>query len=79
MREKDKIGMLKLEIQNFGKFFEILAGVRTINPGHLFRCALRDYLAAKIAAFWPQIDDMIRAFDNVQIMFNDENRVSEVN
>ena len=55
---------------------EILTGVAARAPGNSFRRALRDNLAAGVAAFRPQINDPIRRFDHLEIVLNHQERVA---
>jgi hypothetical protein len=50
------------------------AGVGLIVAGHLFGRASGDDFAALIAAFWAEIDEPIGGLDDVEIVFNDEER-----
>ena len=47
-------------------------------PRHLFGGAARDDLAAGVAPFRPQIDDVVRRLDHVQVVLDDDDRVPRV-
>src|SRR5262249_21180165 len=49
---------------------QCLASVRSPDPGYFFRCALSHDPAAFLAALRPQVDDPVRALNNVQVMFD---------
>ena len=51
-------------------------GLRARRDG--LRCANRNDLAAAAPAFRPQVDDVIRGFDNVQVVFDNQHRVTGV-
>ena len=53
-----------------------MTGVAARAPGDGFRRALRDNLAAGVAAFRPQINDPIRRFDHLEIVLNHQERVA---
>ena len=45
--------------------------------GHnLFRGAVSDDMTAARASLWPQIDQVVRVFENVEIMLDHENRIA---
>ena len=50
--------------------------LRTRRDG--FRRPHRDDLAAATPAFWSQVDDVIRGLDDVQVVFDDQHRVTGV-
>ena len=41
-----------------------------------FRSSLSDYLPSLFPSFWTQIDNMIGAFDHIQVMLDDQNRIT---
>src|SRR5690349_7332341 len=57
-------------------FFEITAGVTGGRSGNLLGRALRDDLSAMLAALGTQIDEPVGGFDDVQIVFDDQQRVA---
>ena len=59
-------------------FFEILTGIGLLTGRHLLRRTGDDYGAAPVSAVRPQIDDIIRRFYNVQIVFDDHHRIPRV-
>jgi hypothetical protein len=63
------------ETQNSG---ERLPGVRLLDPSNLLRGALRDDAATSLAAFGPQINEPVSLFDDVQIVFDDQDGVAQV-
>ena len=56
---------------------EHMAGVRAARSGDFFGSAGGDDATAMFAAFWPQIDDVVGGFDDVEIMFDNEYGVSQ--
>ena len=57
---------------------QINAGVRALDRGDFCRRAHRDDLAAFVAAFGAEIDDVVGAFDDFQIVLDDDDRVALV-
>lgn len=55
-----------------------MAGVAGRARGDLFRRALRDDVTAFIAGFRAEINDPIGAFDDIQIVLDDDDRVPGV-
>jgi len=53
---------------------KVAAGMRLRIARHLFRRAGSDDFAALIAAFRTKIDQPVRRFDDVKIVFNDQQR-----
>ena len=68
-------GPSRLPLQNL---FEELAGVGGFHFRDLLRRALRDDGAALVAAFRPEVDDVIGHFNDIEIVLDDENRVALV-
>src|SRR2546421_2590798 len=58
---------------------EGLAGVGLFGASDEFGRALGDDAAAAFAAFGAEIDDPVGLFDDVEVVFDDENGVAEVN
>ncbi len=58
--------------------FQKLAGVGGFDFCDLFGSALRDDGAAHVAAFRTEIDDVVGHFDDVEIVFDHENRIALV-
>ena len=58
--------------------FEELPGVARRVFGDLFRRAAGDDFPAAAAAFRPQIDDPVRRFDDVKVVFDDDDGVAAV-
>ncbi len=54
-----------------------LPGVRLLRARHQFRRPLRHDASAAFAAFRPQIDNPIGLLDDVQMMFDDQNRIAQ--
>ena len=52
-------------------FFEIFAGVRCLNCGNLLGCSGGNDRSAAVSPFGTEVDDVVGALDNVQIVFND--------
>jgi hypothetical protein len=52
------------------------AGVGALYPGDLLRRARGDDPAAARSPFRPQVDDVIGAFDDVQVVLDDDDGVS---
>ena len=46
---------------------------------HLFGGSRREYLSALPATFWPHVDDMVGQFDDIQIVFDDDDGIASVN
>jgi len=55
---------------------EIMPGVACRDLGDLLRRAFGDNLAALHAAFGTHVDDPVRRFDDVEIMFDDHHAVA---
>ena len=62
----------------FQNIFEELSCVGGFYFRNLFGRALRDDGAALIAAFRAEIDDVVGHFDDIEIVFDDENGVALV-
>ena len=62
----------------FQKWFQILAGKAARHLCHLFRRALGHDFTACTAALGAQIDNMIGALDQIQIVLNDNDRVARI-
>src|SRR4051812_36541644 len=60
-------------VQNRAK---VLSGVACLAFDNFFRRTLRDDLPSPIAAFRAQINHPVSRFDDIQIVFNDEQGVS---
>ena len=54
---------------------QVAAGVRRLDLRDLLRRADRDDLAAGLAAFGPEIDDVVGGLDDVEVVLDDEQRV----
>jgi len=59
-------------------FSQILASVGFFDPGHFFGCAGRHQLAAFVTAFRAEVNHPVRVFDDVQVVFNNDNRIAFV-
>ena len=46
--------------------------------GHLVRCAAYHELSALFSPFRAHVDDPVRAFDNFEIMFDDDEGISAI-
>src|SRR5512138_2990790 len=55
---------------------ERLTRIRLFYLRNLLRCAGRDYLPARVAAFRTQIDQVICGLDHVEVVFDDDQRVA---
>ena len=55
-----------------------LSGVGGLAGGDLFRRAAGDDFAAAGAAFWAEVDDMIGAFDDVEVVLDDDHALAIV-
>ena len=55
---------------------EVVAGIAPLDLGNLFRRAGRDHLPAAIAAFWSNVDDMVRGLDDIEVVFNDDHSIA---
>src|SRR5437868_13029912 len=55
---------------------EEAAGVRVFGADDLFGCAGGDNLTAAVAAFGAEIDDVVGGFDDVQVVFDDDERAA---
>ena len=58
--------------------FEIHAGIAGVAIRHFFRRAGGDNGAALVAAFRTKIDDVVRGFNDVQVVFDDDQTVSGI-
>src|SRR6266487_5469325 len=56
-----------------------VARVRLFVLGDLFGRSLGDELTARIAAFWPQVNNPVGPLDDVEVMLDDYNGVACVN
>ena len=59
--------------------FQKLAGKRLLTRGNFFRGALCDNLTAAGTSFGAKVNDVVGAFDNVEIVLNNDHRVSGIN
>src|SRR5690606_22573350 len=57
-------------------FLEVMAGMRTGAGNHVLRRALRHDLAAGVAAFGPEVDDPIGGLDDLEIVFDHDDRIA---
>jgi len=55
---------------------ESLAGVRGVILRDLLRRARGDDISARIAAFRPEIDQVVGGLDDVEVVFDDDQRVT---
>ena len=55
---------------------EVMAGIAPLDLGNLFRRAGRDHLPAAIAAFWSNVNDMVRGLDDIEVVFNDDHSIA---
>ena len=55
-----------------------IAGVRLGHRGQLLRRAMPDHAATELAAFGAHIDQVVGIADNVQIVFDDDDRIAEI-
>ena len=69
------LGSLGRRLAGLQEFGERFTGVRLLVLGDLLRCALFQNRAAARTAFGAEVDDPVGGFDNVQIVFDDQNRV----
>src|SRR2546422_11564753 len=58
--------------------FEVLTGIRAAVPDDLLGCAGGDHLAPLVAALRTQIDDVVGRLEDVEIVLDDDNRVSSI-
>ena len=56
--------------------FEILAGIRSINCRQFLRCAASHNPPAAGASFRTEVNHIIRPFDHIQVMFNDDDGIA---
>ena len=54
---------------------QIPAGIRRVGLRELLGRAGRDHSTAVLAAFGPEVDDVVGDFDHVQVVLDDEQRV----
>ena len=54
---------------------KVLTGIGRFNLGHLLRRAGRHDNAAVFAAFGPQVDQIVRCLDDIEVVLDDEQRV----
>ena len=67
-----------LRAVTFQQRAQVLAGKAAGHGGHLFRGALGYDLTACAAALRAKVDDMVGALDEIQIMLDDDDRISHV-
>ena len=60
------------------RFFQKLSGVGFLDFCNFLRRAARDDRAAAVSALRTEVDDMVRAFDHVEIVFDDDHGVAPV-
>ena len=48
------------------------------DAGNLFGCASRHDLSAAIPALWANINDVVCGFHNVEVVFDNNNRISAI-
>ena len=53
--------------------------MRAPDPRHRLRRSLGHHLATPVAALRPEVNDLIGALDDIQIMFDDKDRVAPLN
>ena len=57
-------------------FFQKLPRIACSASGYFFRCTYRYDISAFVSAFRSEVDYIIGTFDNIHIMFDDDNAVS---
>lgn len=72
----ERIGSRRSGTPSLQNVFQKLAGVGGFHFRNLLGRALRDDGAALIAAFRAKVDDVVGHFDDIEIVFDDENRVA---
>jgi hypothetical protein len=55
---------------------EEISRVRTFDPGHVFRCSLGHDAPASLSTLRPEIDDPVGAFDDVEVVLDDQDGVA---
>ena len=60
-------------------FFKILTGIGSLHFGNLLRRTCGNYSASAVPSLGTEINDMIRSFDNIKVVFNNNDRVACVN
>ena len=55
-----------------------MASIRFLNLRDFLRCASRDDLAAAGTAFGAEVDDVVGGLDDVEGVFDDEDRVARI-
>src|SRR2546423_3057392 len=60
------------------KIAQVAAGEGSPHARHRFRGALGDDLAARLPAFRPEIDDVVRGLHDVEVVLDHDDRVSGV-
>ena len=68
----------KLIVLMLKKWLEITSRMGMLERSDLFWRSRSDDLAAGIAGFGADVDDVIRGFDDVEIVFNDDDGVAEI-
>ena len=58
--------------------FQILAGITALHLGNFLRGTGSDHIATLITAFRAEIDDMVRGFDDIQIMLDYQHRIAHI-
>src|SRR5579871_3994583 len=48
------------------------------NEGDLFGCALSDDVAASVAALWSHVDEPVRCFDDIHVVFDNQDGVASI-
>src|SRR5262245_46005257 len=49
-----------------------------LRGSNLFRGSFRNYLPALLPSLWPQIDNPVRRFDNIQVVLDYQHRVARL-
>lgn len=57
---------------------QILSGIALLILSDFLRRAGRDDRAAAVAAFGTEVDDMVDRLDDVEVMFDDDDRIAAV-
>ena len=58
--------------------FQELSRIRFCDAADLLGRADRDHLAAAVAAFWAQVDDLVGHLDDIQVVLDDQHAVAGI-
>ena len=63
----------------FEQSLQECGGISVLTIRYFFRGSCRENQSALPATFWTHVDDMVGQFDDIQIVFDDDDGIASVN